>query len=187
DMKDPRLTPRAAQSNTAGSAAGAQSANPNEPKKVRTVAIRPDGSVMPDASRPTALDPSRGLPPVPRAPSIPAPRPGQVALAPSGAPATTGSAPSNPALPRSAVPAGSHVVQLTSQRSEAEAQSSYRVLQSRYPSVLGSRQPLIRRVELGDRGTYYRAQVGPFASADEANELCTSLKAAGGQCIVQRN
>jgi hypothetical protein len=29
--------------------------------------------------------------------------------------------------------------------------------------------------------------VGPFASANEAGELCSSLKAAGGQCIVQRN
>jgi hypothetical protein len=29
--------------------------------------------------------------------------------------------------------------------------------------------------------------VGPFANANEAAELCSSLKAAGGQCLVQRN
>jgi cell division septation protein DedD len=29
--------------------------------------------------------------------------------------------------------------------------------------------------------------VGPFVSAEQANELCTNLKAAGGNCIVQKN
>jgi hypothetical protein len=28
--------------------------------------------------------------------------------------------------------------------------------------------------------------VGPFANAGDATELCNSLKAAGGQCIVQK-
>ena len=46
---------------------------------------------------------------------------------------------------------------------------------------------MIHQVDLGAKGTYYRAMVGPFASANEANELCASLKAAGGQCLVQRN
>ncbi|MGA8470822.1 MAG: SPOR domain-containing protein, partial [Pseudolabrys sp.] len=29
--------------------------------------------------------------------------------------------------------------------------------------------------------------VGPFANPGEAAELCSSLKAGGGQCLVQRN
>jgi hypothetical protein len=82
---------------------------------------------------------------------------------------------------------GNYAVQISSQRSEAEAQSAFRGLQGKYPSQLGSRQPLIHRVDLGEKGIYYRAMVGPFASANEAGELCSSLKAAGGQCIVQRN
>ena len=32
----------------------------------------------------------------------------------------------------------------------------------------------------------YRAHVGPFRTAEEAGELCSRLKAAGGMCIVQR-
>ena len=79
------------------------------------------------------------------------------------------------------------MVQLVSNKSEAEAQSSFKILQSKYPAVLGNRTALIRRVELGDRGTYYRAQVGPFANADQANVLCDKLKSAGGQCIVHKN
>jgi hypothetical protein len=86
----------------------------------------------------------------------------------------------------SAAGPGSYV-QVSSQRSEAEAQSAYRSLQGKYPNQLGGRQAQILRVDLGAKGTYYRALVGPFASAGEAAELCSSLKAAGGQCLIQRN
>ena len=79
------------------------------------------------------------------------------------------------------------MVQLVSNKSEAETQSSFKFLQSKYPTVLGNRTALIRRVELGDRGTYYRAHVGPFANADQANVLCDRLKSAGGQCLVHKN
>jgi hypothetical protein len=88
---------------------------------------------------------------------------------------------------RGTAPSGSYAVQVSSQRSEAEAQASFRSLQQKYPNQLGGRQAMIHRVELGAKGTYYRAMVGPFASANEASALCSSLKAAGGQCLVQRN
>jgi len=78
-------------------------------------------------------------------------------------------------------------VQVSSQRSEAEAQAAFRDLQAKYPSQLGSRQAVIHKVDLGAKGTYYRAMIGPFANSSEAGELCSSLKAAGGQCLVQRN
>jgi len=83
---------------------------------------------------------------------------------------------------------GAYVVQVSAQRSEAEAQSSYQALQAKYPGVLGSRSANIRRVDLGDKGgVYYRAQVGTFASSEQATTFCNSLKDAGGQCIVQKN
>jgi cell division septation protein DedD len=82
---------------------------------------------------------------------------------------------------------GSYVVQVSSQRSEADAQASYRALQGKFPSVLGSRPPLIKRADLGDKGVYYRAMVGPFASSEEAAHVCSNLKTAGGQCVVQKN
>jgi cell division septation protein DedD len=83
--------------------------------------------------------------------------------------------------------AGGYAVQLTSQRNEAAAQAAFRSLQAKYPNQLGSREPLLRRADLGSKGVYYRALVGPFASMEEAAGLCSSLKAAGGNCIVQRN
>jgi cell division protein FtsN len=82
--------------------------------------------------------------------------------------------------------AGSYV-QISSQRSEADAQAAFRGLQAKFPTQLGGRQASVHRADLGAKGTYYRAMVGPFANATEAAELCSSLKAAGGQCLIQRN
>ena len=85
------------------------------------------------------------------------------------------------------MPPGSYLVQLSSQRSEAESQAAYRSLQAKYPSQLGGRTVIVKRVDLGDKGVYYRAMVGPFASSGDANQFCSELKAAGGQCTVQQN
>ncbi len=82
---------------------------------------------------------------------------------------------------------GGYAVQVSSQRSEAEAEAAFRSLQAKFPEQLGGRQALIHKVDLGAKGTYYRAMVGPFANAYEAGELCSGLKAAGGQCLIQRN
>jgi hypothetical protein len=82
---------------------------------------------------------------------------------------------------------GGYLVQVSSQRNEADAQTSYRALQGKFPSVLGSREPVIKRADLGEKGVYYRAMVGPFGTSEEASQFCGNLKSAGGQCVVQRN
>ena len=78
-------------------------------------------------------------------------------------------------------------MQLSSQRSEAEAEAAFRSMQAKYPSQLGGRKPIIHRVDLGAKGIYFRAMVGPFATGGEASALCSSLKSAGGQCFIQKN
>ena len=83
--------------------------------------------------------------------------------------------------------ANGYAVQVTSERSESRAQASFRALQEKYPSQLSGREPIIRRADLGVGGIYYRALVGPFASAEKAAKLCSGLKAAGGDCIIQKN
>ncbi|HET7804226.1 MAG TPA: SPOR domain-containing protein [Pseudolabrys sp.] len=106
--------------------------------------------------------------------------------APAPAPARTAAvAPQAPAAASTGGP-GSYV-QVSSQRSEGEAQAAFRSLQAKFPDQLGGREPYIHKVDLGAKGTYYRAMVGPFANAGEASQLCSSLKAAGGQCLIQRN
>jgi hypothetical protein len=78
-------------------------------------------------------------------------------------------------------------VHVSSQKSEDDARASYRAIASRYSGVLGGQPYVVRRADLGRKGVYYRAMVGPFASRDEAVQLCSSLKSAGGDCIVQAN
>jgi cell division septation protein DedD len=91
------------------------------------------------------------------------------------------------AAPSADATGGGYAVQVSSQRSETDAQTAFRALQAKYPTQLGGHSPLVRRADLGTKGIYYRALVGPFASMEQAAGLCSSLKAAGGNCIVQRN
>jgi SPOR domain len=202
-----------------------------EPKKVHTIAIRPDGTVMANATPAVVAAPASSRPAAPQAPArpaaaAPAPAPRHTAArtdppvvhraaAPSNAPLSLSpnasmqpSQPSQPlhtppprtvrtaavAAPTQIAPAqntaahgGGYAVQLSSQRSEADAQAAFRSLQAKFPSQLGGKQPLIHRVDLGAKGIYFRAMVGPFASSEEASQMCANLKAAGGNCFVQRN
>jgi hypothetical protein len=80
-----------------------------------------------------------------------------------------------------------YAVQVTSERSESAAQATFRDLRARYPNQLGGRQPIIRRADRGAAGIYYRGLVGPFASAEKAAKMCSGLKAAGSDCIIQKN
>jgi cell division septation protein DedD len=82
---------------------------------------------------------------------------------------------------------GGFIVQVASQRSEAEARTAFAGLQRRYPELFNGRSPNIRAVELGDRGTFHRVRVGPMASREEAQSFCTRLRAAGGDCVVAIN
>ena len=79
---------------------------------------------------------------------------------------------------------GGYAVQISSRRSEADAQAAFNSLQARYPQQLGGGQPLIRRVDLGAKGVYYRAMVGPFGSSDEASQAV--LAPEGGRRLVLR-
>jgi hypothetical protein len=78
-------------------------------------------------------------------------------------------------------------VQVSSRKTEAEAQAEWQQLQSRFASILGGQQATIRRADLGERGVFYRAQLGPYTTRVQASEICQSLKAAGGECVIQRN
>jgi hypothetical protein len=185
-----------------------------EPKKVHTVTIRGDQMGNPNAAAPAAPGPApvASAPAVrPKATEAPArataPKAGAnaplaiVPVAQGAAPAAeppprshvarteTPSAPvaTAPTSPAAAPAAGGYAVQVTSQRSEADAQTEFKSLQAKFPGQLGNRQPIIHRADLAEKGTFYRALVGPFASSEAAAAMCSNLKAAGGSCIVQKN
>jgi hypothetical protein len=169
----------------------------DEPRKIRTFAVRgdqPDPAATPVAK--PAAAPTRP-PAAAVASNANASANAPLSLSPQAAPpapadthtrvASTSSAPQQIAPPAASGGGGNYLVQVSSQRNEADAQASFRSLQGKFPSVLGSRAPLIKRADLGDKGVYYRAMVGPFGSPDEASQFCGNLKSAGGQCVVQRN
>jgi hypothetical protein len=184
----------------------------NEPRKIKTFSVRgeqPDGTAAPvtttappPAAKPAAGAKATAAPPAatPRTSAANASANAPLSLVPGGsqsAPAAaeprTRVATTNPvqtapeAAPSGGGGSGNYLVQVSSQRNEADAQASFRALQGKFPGVLGSRSPVIKRADLGDKGVYYRAMVGPFGSPDEASQFCGSLKTAGGQCVVQRN
>ncbi len=106
-----------------------------------------------------------------------------LAEAPAAQPEASAQAPAA-AQPAAANPGG-YVIQIASLPSEAEAQSSYNSLSSKFGSVIGGRGVDIKRAEIANKGTYYRVRI-PAGSREEANALCAKYKAAGGSCLVTR-
>lgn len=80
---------------------------------------------------------------------------------------------------------GSWSMQIASQPTVESAQSTYQDLQRRYGSVLAGRSASIVKAEIAGKGTFYRVRV-PAQSRNDAINLCTSYKAAGGTCFVSR-
>jgi hypothetical protein len=173
----------------------------NSPRAIRTVAVKGDqtdatASQAATAAKPTALPKPVAAPAAPRTPptSANASANQPLSLAPQSAPAAEPPQRMAATNPTQIAPAssggGGYVVQVSSQQTEDSAHASYRVLQGKYGSVLGSRAPVVKRVDLTDKGKgiVYRAFAGPYGSLEEANQACNSLKSAGlSACFVQRN
>lgn len=74
-------------------------------------------------------------------------------------------------------------VQLASQRTEAEARATAQGLVTRFGPLFGGANMEVQRVDLGDRGIFYRVRV-PANSLQQASSICTNVKAAGGDCFT---
>jgi len=169
-------------------AAPTQVSRQNADSSPSAAATSPQPAPAPQRSAPAAQNNAPlSLSPQVASAEASAPRPATPPAPAPAAPARVASAPPAADAPTTASTAGRYTVQISSQRSENEAHASFRSLQAKFPSLLGDRQPIVRRADLGDRGIYFRAMVGPFASVEQATQFCGSLKSAGGQCVVQRN
>lgn len=127
-----------------------------------------------DSANETPILPELALTETPAA--TPAPPPGDLASA----------SPTDQATPPAAAAADGFVVQVSSQKSEAQARSAFADLQRRFPSALGSMEPNIQQADLGAKGIFYRVRVGPWPSRAEAIEVCEAMQAEGGSCFVTR-
>ena len=182
--------------------AGANGTMNNEPRRIRTLAVKGDpaenGGVPAGANAPpprpapqtrSAAAPAPAAPPARNPASANASANAPMSLAPQAGESEPPTRMAATNLTQSAPAAASEgatgfLVSVSSQDSESAAREAFRVVQGKYSSVLGSRSPVIKRVDLADGKTKYRAMVGPYRTRQEAVQFCTELKAAGGQCFI---
>jgi hypothetical protein len=78
---------------------------------------------------------------------------------------------------------GVHLQVATASRSQAFALSVR--LTSQYGGEFGGRKLELYKTLAESRGATYRLRLGPYANAEEPQELCVSLRAAGYECFVE--
>jgi cell division septation protein DedD len=86
------------------------------------------------------------------------------------------------AAPPPAAPSG-YLLQLTASRSEEEARQLWQQVSGQHKEFAG-RQPLIEKTDIGNLGTFYRLQIGPFPDKGESLKLCNELKQSGVDCFL---
>jgi len=90
-----------------------------------------------------------------------------------------------PTANRSGVGAGGYVAIVASQKSRIEALKAFADLQQKYAGVLQGKTPDVQEADLGAKGHWFRAVVGPPGSREAASGVCSQLKTAGyGGCWV---
>ncbi|WP_404403894.1 SPOR domain-containing protein [Pelagibacterium halotolerans] len=142
--------------------------DPNAPQPIP----RPEGLVASNVTAPNVADLTGS---------------GQTTTAPQAA--TAGAAAAQSATSTTATNAGSAPaawVQLASQRSEEVARAGVSDLQARYGPLFNGAVPEVSRVDLGDRGIYYRVRL-PQPTLADANAVCDAIKGQGGDCFVLNN
>ena len=72
-----------------------------------------------------------------------------------------------------------YVAVLSSKKSRMDALKAFADMQQKYGDVLASKTPDVQEANLGEKGMWYRAVVGPPGSRDAAAGLCSKLKTAG--------
>lgn len=170
---------------------------PAQPEKLLPAAVNPklpaNGLPLPAAppreaeagKTPTPLQPASTAagttPPAAGEPKVPA-NPPNVQPA-TTTPAATESGPSIASLIENmSGPTGGWRIQVASVKNEDVAKSTWARLQSAHAGELSSLRMQAVRVDLGDRGVWYRVQAGPL-DEKQAHSVCASLKARKADCV----
>ncbi|HXZ01207.1 MAG TPA: SPOR domain-containing protein [Stellaceae bacterium] len=141
----------------------------------------PRPATVNDSPPPEAPPATPAAPPVVAAiPPAPVTPPAAQREAPP-APAPAAAAPP-PALP--AAEGKGYRLQLAAVRSPEAARQEWERLKRLHGDVLGALDYAAQRVDLGERGIFYRIQAGPIADAATAERECGELKRRGVGCIL---
>lgn len=132
--------------------------------------------------------PSQAQPPV----KVVQPPPVKIASAAAEPAAPARKAPVAAAVPKNPVPkkiqtaaapatsgTSGYVAVLSSQKSRMDALKVFADMRQKYGDVLASKTPDVQEADLGEKGVWYRAVVGPPGSRDAASGVCSQLKTAG--------
>lgn len=88
-------------------------------------------------------------------------------------------------LPEKKVAKGKVLIQLGSLKGYDIAESEWERLSKKHADVLGTLDPIIQKVDLGEeQGIYYRLRTGPFEDREKASTACGALKERKVECVV---
>jgi len=92
----------------------------------------------------------------------------------------------DPAATVPKAPEGSNgfAIHLESAQIESNIGASWAQLQATYPAQLAGKTGLVKQVDLGDQGTFFRILAAPFPDSAQAEKACSDLKTLGQYCAI---
>lgn len=182
---DPTVAPRVVRLGNGPVDAPHEPALVSQPKKIKTVTVRPDGSRVDDAGLPPAVAKSANPAPVDPAQTKGAtPKTDAKAATTSAKPKPAPKIASTEAPEAAAAPAatsaGGYAVQFGAANSEEEARALLKTVATKYGV-----KPSFKPAKVGDK-TVYRVRLAGV-SKESATAICNKVKAAGGNCFVAGN
>ncbi|MCB1526118.1 MAG: SPOR domain-containing protein [Hyphomicrobiaceae bacterium] len=79
---------------------------------------------------------------------------------------------------------GKYKLQVGAVRSRAEAERLAKRFASEHGNQIDGRALDVQEAVFGNMGTFYRVNVGPYASAKEPDKLCKAMRGSGYDCLV---
>jgi cell division septation protein DedD len=173
-----------------------------EPRKVKTVSVRPDGTVVANDAPPSIAPRAAQAPVAVHPPAAPAARAAtpktaaRLATTPKPPAATAPAATARGNLqsaqttvaPKARAPEASRTfaVQLAAPTTEQEARELQARLMQKYSAEFAGFEPSIQKAAVGGKPVY-RIRVGGLPSRDQATALCQKVQSSGGNCFVAKN
>jgi hypothetical protein len=186
--------PRAAETTSTPNATGTDSFASDVPGRTSlSVPPAPEAPARPPAEPDKPMDPQKiskpKLSPSTTAPDAAAPAKtrSQPATPTQTKIATAPTTESSPAQSEKPASGSGFQLQLLSSRSVDDAKGAWARLRDKNADLLGSLSPSVARVNLDNRGTFYRLRAGPIASETKARSICDSLAARRVSCFVVRS
>ena len=160
---------------------------PTQPEKLLPGPTNPrlPANGLPTPAAPKEAEPARTPTPVQTASTSGTAPPAPATVLPTDVkPGTTESGPTIASLiDNMSGPSAGWRVQVASVKNEDVAKSTWARLQSAHGDVMANLKMQAVRVDLGDKGVWYRVQAGPL-DEKQAQGVCTTLKSRKADCVT---